>query len=143
MTNLPRIVRELKERIAELEATTKTQHNLMISGEKRGVAKATEEFKARITELEAQLKAVLDDNSKLAQVRQAHNLEQQAKGINDLLLTLVKSNGEPLKVDNLTNLIVHARYMANKLGEQAKALKEQEQANGMDAVWKLAKEQGV
>tara|TARA_R110002124_G_C8787509_1_gene501314 strand:+ start:554 stop:844 length:291 start_codon:yes stop_codon:yes gene_type:complete len=51
----------------------------------------------------------------------SHNLGQQAKGINDLLLTLVKSNGEPLKVDNLTNLIVHARHMANKLGEQASA----------------------
>ena len=35
----------------------------------------------RIAELEAQLKAVLEDNTKLAQVRQAHNLRQQAKGI--------------------------------------------------------------
>ena len=81
--------------------------------------------------------------AELEKAQDIRDLEQQAKGINDLLLTLVKSNGEPLKVDNLTNLIVHARYMANKLGEQAKALKEQEQANGMDAVWKLAKEQGV
>jgi hypothetical protein len=39
----------------------------------------------RIAEIEAQLKAVLEDNTKLAQVRQSHNLRQQAKGVDDAL----------------------------------------------------------
>ena len=40
----------------------------------------------RITELEAQLKMVLNDNTKIAQVRQSHNLRQQAKGIEDAVV---------------------------------------------------------
>jgi hypothetical protein len=39
----------------------------------------------RIAELEAQLKAVLEDNTKLAQVRQSHNIRQQTKGVDDAL----------------------------------------------------------
>ena len=85
MTNLPRIVRELKERIAELEA---------------------------------QLKAVLDDNSKLAQVRQAHNLEQQAKGVEGY----VQHEQDVTEVICQTNIDFSQRYIS-KLRSQAKALK--------------------
>lgn len=48
-----------------------------------------------------------------------HSLEQQAKGIDSLLSTIVKANGEHLKADNIANLIIHAKGMAKKLKDQA------------------------
>jgi hypothetical protein len=53
-------VRSLSDikRIAELEQVNDTLHKLMVSGESRGVVKATEEFKEQIVELEEIVKAV-------------------------------------------------------------------------------------
>ena len=47
-------------RIAELEKVNATLHKLMTSGESRGVAKATEEFKERIVDIEKTIKSLTD-----------------------------------------------------------------------------------
>ena len=45
----------MSSRIAELEENNNTLHKLMVSGERRGIKKATEEFKGKIAELEKEL----------------------------------------------------------------------------------------
>tara|TARA_R110000851_G_scaffold32736_1_gene87564 strand:+ start:311 stop:727 length:417 start_codon:yes stop_codon:yes gene_type:complete len=63
---------------------------------------------------------------------EAHNLEQQAKEC-----TWIYSNVPDLSNGNYIKIKNRASHLLN----QAKALKDQEQTNGMDAVWKLAREQ--
>ena len=46
---------EAADRIQELDKANDTLHKLMVSGESRGIAKATEEFKQKIEELETDL----------------------------------------------------------------------------------------
>jgi hypothetical protein len=46
------VIAGLNKRIAELDKTNDTLHKLMVSGERRGIKKATEEFKDKIAELE-------------------------------------------------------------------------------------------
>ena len=75
----------------------------------------------RIAELEAQLKAVLEDNTKLAQVMHSHNLEQQAKGIEDAVTKLERPD-----VAFAPCLILNDDLLdfSGELRNQAKALKE-------------------
>ena len=86
----------LYAKIAELEKVNDTLHKLMTSGESRGVAKATEEFKERIAELEKErdivaiqlLYGVNHDSITMQKMKinfEAHNLEQQAKGVEEFV----------------------------------------------------------
>lgn len=80
----------LRVRVKELETTNSTLHNLMASAEKRGVEKATEEFRARIVELE----------SKLTEVEELHAFElspAMVQARNDHLNDRVKQLEEALE----------------------------------------------
>ena len=50
-----RKIAELEKENACLNSANNTLHNLMVSGEKRGVEKATQEFSSKIAELEKEL----------------------------------------------------------------------------------------
>jgi hypothetical protein len=125
----------VSSRIPELENTNDTLHKLMVSGERRGIEKATEESKDKIAELEKErdeLKTQLDVltfenetnhecyvnllfSNKPTEVNlQAHNLEQQAKGVEDLARE---------SYSGMTAVWMIA--YADRLKDEAKALKDQ------------------
>jgi hypothetical protein len=89
------LIYQQADKIAELEKVNDTSHKLMVSGESRGVAKATEEFKGRIAELEEDKafllsqrfmgNTIVSTDQGLSDAIKAHNLEQQAKGVEDFV----------------------------------------------------------
>jgi len=70
------IITALRERIAELEKANNTLHNLMISGEKRGVYKATQEFKLSRKDLIKEF-AEAECMGDLAKIARNHGYEEQ------------------------------------------------------------------
>ena len=102
------------KRIAELELKSCTLG--LTKGHLRQCETALESRDKRIAELEAQLKSVLEDNTKLAQVRQAHNLRQQAKGI-DWVLACRELNLSEGEVHTLMDKCNKLRKQADDLGQ--------------------------
>ena len=112
-----RLIADIK-RIAELEKANNTLYKLMISGELRGVKKATEEYKTQIAELEKELATIivgLFSEEELA----IRDLEQQAKGVCDLAESMMFRGHLENTLDR-TEVLVFAAELTKK----AKALKE-------------------
>jgi hypothetical protein len=59
----------LRARVQELEETNKTLYSLMVSGEKRGVDKATEEWSEKVQSLESQVQRLTEAGDDLQAYR--------------------------------------------------------------------------
>lgn len=66
--------RQLRARVQELEETNKSLHSLMVSGEKRGVEKATDQWSQRVKELESKVKRLTEAGDNLHQLCDASEI---------------------------------------------------------------------